>query len=367
MKQWLFASLLVLSLIVVWGCESSGTRRRLGRAKLGLPIESIDAAHLGYTIQWATAINPLGTHHIRHVAVLGDLIVTVEAPSNLVSAIAVRDGTLLWRRPVGQPVDRLFAPQRNGDVILVNSEKQLFSLDVNNGDVRYVSELESIVGTSPVLIDRYAVFGGLDGKVFGHDIQSGFSKWQYQLTSEIRAQPIGVGNNVFVTDANGFYAMIQAATGRMLWKDPTFGPISATPAANSFAVFVAGQDQKLYALNRIDGRERWVFMATRPLTRGPTVFGNRLYLPLPTGGVVALNAADRAELWRLDTDALPVTEIGNHVLMNGTNQLILVDRQTGRTAVRVPTLPLKTVLEGPDRSLILVTPTGRFLRLDPRA
>lgn len=346
-------------------CEWTGHTRRRHQIDHGYVVGPLDARKLGYRIQWATDIALPRKHRISQVVLLDDVVIIIQESSNIISANSIRDGKPLWQRRPTDEVGSFFEPVQQGNVILANTEWHQYSLDVRDGETLSKSTFDSVASTAAAVIDRYAIFGSDNGMVFAHDIVAGYSKWQYQMPAAIVARPIAIGSNVFVADTSGFYALLDGSNGSLIWKDPTFGAITVTPGINNFGIFLASTDRKLYAMGSSDGRERWTKFTNGPLTRSPIVLGKHLYLPLHGGGLVALYAVDGTERWRYDTDVLPVTESDRKLLVYGHDFLAFVDVETGQTVTDVPTEELKTVLPGPEQSVILVTHTGRLVRLDP--
>lgn len=353
--------LLILPVLLLAACATPpGAAQRTG-----LLIEPADADALGYTINWASNLQVPSSRQLAAIVVLDDLIVAVEEPSNAVIAVSMRDGEVLWRQVVGEPSEPLFEPVRSGDQILVNSGTQMFHLDADTGRLRNVAPLAHVASTGPVLIEGLAIYGSVNGRIVAHDIVTGLPRWAYQLTGQITSRPIDVGLNVFAADANGVYVLLSAVDRSLLWRGRTFGPVTAAAATDRLSVMVPSHDQSLYALARATGRDRWVYRTTRPLTMTPKPLGLLVYLPVPGLGLVAIDSVDGTEAWRHDEPALAVTLRNDDVLLATRDSLKLTDTQTGNVLEERPTRRLVTVLEGPEESIVLVSPTGRLLRLNP--
>ena len=99
MQKLMLFVLLQVTLVTLIGCQSvppppSGT---------GHLIEPGDALRLGYHLGPARDLAVPSGHAISHVAVLGDQLVVVESPSNLVTAISLGNGDTVWSRIIGSP------------------------------------------------------------------------------------------------------------------------------------------------------------------------------------------------------------------------------------------------------------------------
>ncbi len=366
------AAVLATLLLSLTGCGTDGFLRFTGKTESGIrvPIDPLDARALGFSAQWPKML-PLGRGEtIEHAVLAGDLVLTVERPHNLLTAISFRDGSTVWRKPVGTELEILYPPMRltrgvaDDDRVLINSNRRMFSYRAMDGALLYVTNLDYPVSHAPAIYNDFAIFGGGNGRVFAHSLISGFAHWEYQLPAEVRIAPALSGSMVFAVDASGIYVMLDAATGDVLWKGRTFAPVDAAPAVAS-AIYLASRDQTLYALDRRDGSDRWKYRDVQPLRESPVVVGEYVIQPLTGRGIVAIHAGEGHEVWRLPERAQVVHLYGDQLLLNMGNALRMVDAATGETLKQVPTRPLKTVLVDRETgNLVLVTVDGQMQRLD---
>lgn len=361
-KTLLVRSLLIMMLLVSVGCGDWSRRE----SRSGLLIEPADAARLGYVVNWSTPLNVPARSELTSVTLLDDILFTVEAPGNLVSAISVRDGDVLWRTVIGEPTEQVYPPVRDEERVYFNNDTTLFTLGVFHGDLIATAELASVVETGPVLHARYAIFGGADGTVFAHDLDSGYAKWSYKMTSGIVAPPVSSQRNVVVADSAGIYAILQANNGELLFRGKTFGPITAPLASTNAGIYIPSHDQALYAVNRITGRDQWVYRSATKLTLPPTMLGRSVFLPVPKAGLAALDAENGEERWATDLQAEAVHTDSGNVLLHYPGGLRWVDERTGRVIDDVQTMPIQAVVPLPNNSLLVVSPGGRVHRLNPK-
>ena len=366
-----YFSLAIVGFLCLTGCGLIGlgtsSEQGLRPQDIGPLIEPLDARKLGYSLQWATDLGVPADQTLSYVEVLDDVVVCIESPSNVVTAVSMRDGSTMWRHIIGKVADELFTPVRSGDFLLINSEQLLYTLKLDSGKTIEATRLESLVRHAPAVVNDVAVFGGLNHRVFAHDIKAGYTKWAYNLTERVFARPAAFGSNVFVADGNGVYAMFSAATGQLQWKGRTFDRISARPAMTHLAVYVAGEDHSLYALHTATGRDRWIHHTTQPLTQSPVVFSNIVFLPLAGQGLVVLDARTGEEKWRLPFVGNPISQFQDALLVHTASSLVSLQISTGKILSEVPVLPLKKVISASERRLLLVSNGGRLLLLDPES
>lgn len=364
-KLWGIMTLLAALTISV-GCSSSGTTETLGTSNY--LVTALDAQRIGYTPRWAMNLIITPGSELKHVTTLGDVVVAVESPSNWVICVDGNDGSIRWRSKWLSENERLYEPSRSENLIVINSGKQLFHLDVNTGKLVTMSTLEEQVNDGPVIADNMAIFGSLSGKVYAHDIQTGFSRWDAEMPAGIVVRPIIVGQNVFAADATGIYALFNMRSGERLWTGRTFAQVSAKPAASETTqlVYVASEDQNLYALNRATGNDRWIYRTTEPLRNDPVLLGNTLFITQKKS-LTAVDAISGNKIWSLDRAYHAIDMIDQKLIVNADVYLMILDATTGKRLREVPFMqPIQSILTGPDDSLVIVSPDGKIERLDPQ-
>lgn len=349
------------------GCETTGGAGDSSRpVPTNLPIVPESAAELGYFPVWASNLSVSSGQRIHSARWLGDLIVVVERPRNLVTAVNATTGKVLWTTRLGEELEKLYTPIRRDDEIHVNSETRLFTLDVRTGTRKRTSNLPEPVLSGPSLEGRYAVFGSTNGKVFAVNVDTGMSRWRYDLASSVSMTPVAVDNEVFAVDDAGNYAMISLVEGGLKWRNRTFGPVSAPPSVGLGDVLVASEDRALYALNRGTGKINWAYRSQKPLVTGPFVLDRLVLQEDPAKGLVALDAFTGQQKWlRESTEAKPVGILGRQMLMMSPRELLFVDPDTGKTVDTLLSKPLSTVLSGEGDALVLITGKGQVVRLNP--
>ncbi|MCC6681816.1 MAG: PQQ-like beta-propeller repeat protein [Phycisphaeraceae bacterium] len=367
MKRSCSAWLLALTFIVA-GCSSSGGSpdQHYRSDGQGLVIGANAAFDLGFRPHWASDLKLPGSVDLVAAVVLDDQLITVTS-QRVVTAISIRTGKPMWNVQIGTELENLYAPIRFENSIYVNSQSTMYELDPMSGDIRSSGPLDETVIDGPMLVDDKAMFGTVNGTIYAHSLITGRYRWKYKLTSRIATRPISVGLNVFAADIKGTYIMIDASTGNPSWQGRTFGAVTVPPAYDRTSLYIACNDTFLYALDRATGQDKWKYPAAAALTQAPMAIGTNVYLPVPGKGLVALDTVDgNKPRWVINEQIKPVTGKGDNLLALAAKQLLLIEADSGRIVRRVPTNdPVARTLIGPDDSLILISPRGRMIRLDP--
>lgn len=330
------------------------------------PVSPAQAEILGYDIGWSTDVSGYTGSEVTYADVLGDVVVTIEEPDNIVTAVDAKTGKFLWKASAGKPGEKVYGPYRHEDRILVNTDRKMWAYDRDSGKILDVFRLRSIVDHDPALLGAMAFFGGADGRAFAINVTTGQKPWEYQMTAAFDARPLVVGDNVFVADGAGVYAMLDGYTGNVLFRGRAFGPVVADPTADTVRVYVPSRDQALYALDRNTGRDRWTpYRTTMPLTYSALPDNRHVFLPLPGKGLVALESATGNVAWQNEVPSQPVGIVREKLLAKSPGSLALMEVDTGRLLATAKTDTLAAVRITDDQRLYLVGRDGKIVQLNP--
>ncbi|MFA9479014.1 PQQ-binding-like beta-propeller repeat protein [Phycisphaerales bacterium AB-hyl4] len=369
-SRWLFLlpMLFALTLTACGATERTEGEDRPEPRRSGLLVDPAEAERVGYAVNWIASVDVPSRQRIIAATLLDDLIITLERPTNMISAVSVSDGRPVWRRVADRSPDPFFRPTRRDDRIFINSASQLLMIDVRTGNIVNVVELPVAVDAPHTIVQGRAVFGGVDGRVFAIDLDTGQIRWNRQLSGRVTAAPADADDATVVGDDAGRYAMFDAQSGSMLWEGRTFGRNSATAAVDEDTVYIASRDQALYALSRSTGRDRWVYRDTVPLEWDPKLIGPTLFVPvIGDGRLVALDIEQGDVRWTYEGVAIPLaTPREDRILLATPTELKVVRHGDGRELADARTRRLVTVLSGPGNSLVLVASNGDMSRLNPR-
>ncbi len=363
MKYSICGLLAVLALLIVTtGCSSKPKP-----ATTNFVVTSLDAQRLGYTPRWAINLLVDPDQELAFITPLGDTIVTVEHPSNVITVIDANNGQLLWRKKWVTDAQTLFEPNRLGNHVIVNSDREVFHMDARTGRLNSVSRMEDQVNDGPMITDTLAIFGSNRGRVFAHDLVTGHSRWANELASGIDVRPIVAGNGVFVADIRGTFALFESESGDRLWTGRTFGKITSRPVYSNTTqlIYLASEDQNVYAINRSTGKDRWIYRTSEPIVNDLILLGNTLFVTQSTG-LTALDAITGNVVWTIPHKYQVVDLIDQRLIVNSGVYLMMLDVTNGKTIREIPFIErVQDVKSALDDSLIVVTPKGRMVRLDP--
>jgi len=355
------------ALVAFTGCETAGPTRSAAtpKAQRDLLIASDDAVAMGYGIGWTTNLGVPNRNHIQAVKRLGERLIVIEEPNSLVRSISVADGSIEWTRQIGELSEDLLGAYQIDNVLYIATDAKVWQLRPTTGEVISAGTLDHKSVAEAAELDPLLVMGGIDGRVFGYDPARGFATWEYKLASSITAPVIPNPPYVFAADTTGVYAMIDSRGGQLRWRGRTFEAVQAAAALDRLAVYIPSTDRSLYAVDINDGRDRWIYRSRYPLTRSPVVLGLSVYQPIDQAGLVSLSTRDGSEQWVHPEALTPLASDDRTLLAFGDDSIAQLSVADGSVLEQAPTDRLQTAMVLDDGTLLLVSPRGEMLTLNP--
>lgn len=190
-------------------------------------------------------------------------------PAELVDFKASASLSEAWKVETGDAGGYLLQPQAEGDEAFAAGGGRVVRIAVPTGTVAWRSEPGVRISAGAGVGGDLVLAGGGKGELVALDRASGQSRWKVALSSEV--------------------------TGQLLrWQD---------------TVIVRTGDGRVHGLSAADGSRRWLYTRTLPAltlrgSGGMALSDGVLYAGFPGGKLVALNAANGAQLWET-TVAVP--------------------------------------------------------------
>lgn len=243
------------------------------------PNHSDDDAPTGVLRQrWRVEVHPTEANYrpeeFASAGVLDSVVlgrtVFIGSHAGALVALGAVDGKRLWRSELGSVSTR---PVSDGRRLFIGTDEgTLFAVDPATGKVTWKYVTRAAILHPPVLLGDLVVFSNDDDKVFALEADSGKKKWQTarekpeEFTVRGHAGLSTNGKNVFAGFSDGSLVAYEGTTGAVVWTRSLAG-----------------------------GATQFVDVDTTPV-----VTGDLLVAASVAGGVVAMDPADGAELWRLD-------------------------------------------------------------------
>ena len=190
-------------------------------------------------------------------------------PAELVEFKPTASLTEAWKVDAGDAAGHLFRPQVDGDDVFAAGGSRVVRIAVPTGNTVWKTDTGVKLSAGAGVGRGLVLAGGGKGELLALDLASGQVRWNVVLSSEVTGQLLAV------TD------MVIARTG----------------------------DGRVHGLAVTDGSRKWLYSRNLPAlslrgSGGMVVRDDVLYAGFPGGKLVALNAANGAQLWEA-TVALP--------------------------------------------------------------
>ncbi|MDO9385655.1 MAG: outer membrane protein assembly factor BamB [Thiobacillus sp.] len=174
-----------------------------------------------------------------------------------------------WKVETGDAAGYLFHPQAEGDDVFAAGGSRVVRIAVANGQTVWNTDAGVKLSAGAGAGQGLVLAGGGKGDLLALDRASGAVRWKVALSSEVTGQLLAVAD------------MVIARTG----------------------------DGRVHGLAVADGSRKWLYSRSLPAlslrgSGGMVVRNEVLYAGFPGGKLVALNAANGAQLWEA-TVALP--------------------------------------------------------------
>ncbi|QIK37419.1 outer membrane protein assembly factor BamB [Caldichromatium japonicum] len=234
-----------------------------------------------------------------------------------VVALSLQDGQELWRTSVGAEILAVPRyrpdPSAGGRVIVHTLDDSIYSLDAATGQIQwrvnYPPPVLTLRGSStPLLTEDGIVIGLAGGKLVKLSPSDGLPLWEVVITrpggrtelariTDIDADPIWVGETIYIGAYNGDLAGVQDKRGEVLWRRKL--SVHAGLAADAEGIYITDSEDQVWAADPRDGAGRWKQdqLHYRRLT-APAILGNNLLVGDLEGYVHLLAKRDGALIGR---------------------------------------------------------------------
>ena len=134
------------------------------------------------------------------------------------------EGNKIWNLDLGFDVSAGLG-FGNGSLFLATDNGKIISLNANNGEINWISEVKGEILVAPVTNGLFVVVQSSNGKITALDFKNGNFEWEYTsvlpgLSLRGTSQPIFDKNFIYIGFANGNLAKIESRSGVVQWEVP---------------------------------------------------------------------------------------------------------------------------------------------------
>lgn len=351
------------------GSAASGTGGPSATGGTALASSRLDRdgfSRLGYRLVWSGYASMSPGDTVAQTALAGDLLLLQDS-SSTITALATSSGEIRWAAPLTSPTTRFTGLVREGKHVLACSESEIFVVDAEAGTLLNKQRLARVVNTAPARVGGSLVFGTTVGEVLCH-LDSGFKAWSYAIGGAIEADPIIVGDGVALASQAG-QVIVLTPSGSASARYTIFGGLACNMAASDSVLYVASLDQSIYAFDAYGNRPLWRKRTDSQLRTTPTFHRGRLYVEVPSAGLLCLDAGTGKDIWAAKgvRGTVIAAQNGSLIVWDG-KESVRLDGATGDVLERATLPGFKALV--PDRfengHLYAVTVDGAIHKFEPR-
>ncbi len=197
------------------------------------------------------------------------------------------------------PAAPAFAPAFDSDHAYVSlSTNQLVALLIKDGTT--VWSVECPMSAAPAAGDGL-VFAGSDGLIEARSKGDGRAQWRRPIKGKVTSLHWDTGWLLAASDAGPLLA-IRAADGEILWQRDLGAPLQAAPAPAGDRVYLPLKDGRVVALSLATGEEIWTHKLSEAAV-GILPVGDRVFVASRDNRLHSLDADDAGTNWKWLTGA----------------------------------------------------------------
>ncbi len=189
-------------------------------------------------------------------------------------------------------------------------------------DVKWISQLDSAILTSPVAANNKIYVGTVLGTFYAIDHMTGDPVWTFKTDEDMKvSSPAYDSGRIYFVSDNGYQYCLNAETGTEVWKTYIGSDVeylfhgryrkTSSPTIVNGRVYVGSRDFKFYCLNAVNGAIIWDRNLGGLISATAAVSDGAVYIPVggtseltreQTGGVngtlFKLNTANGDIIWQ---------------------------------------------------------------------
>lgn len=262
-------------------------------------------------------------------------------------------GILQWEFK-GTDSRSVASPILSGNTVYMSSsDHDVYAIDVETHDARWVFETDNWVWARPVVTDRVVYVASMDHRLYAVDAGTGEEMWRFdQSTSALPSAPALAGGVLYLGSLGGNLYAIDAATGALLWQVQVDGGLWATPRVEGNALYFGTLSGVVYARDARDGSPVWEHSVAGEVRGTPAYVDGVVYIGSENGQLYALSAADGTEQTSPLGQALANASIYTSPIYDGQRLYIVATNaevyalDVSQNAVLWKTNPLQASEEG---------------------
>lgn len=222
------------------------------------------------------------------------------------------DGEFLQLNPVSGKTEWQYKLKEtvNPPVIMNNhiylsasSTSSMFSINIGKTNVKWETQTEGMMLSSPCLTEEMAYFATYDGTIIAVELDEGEIFWKEPLNVRLISHPAIQKSNLYLSSLNGIVYAINLDDRDFLWQFDTEGSISSSPAIMNEWLLIGNHEGYLFCLELENGDLRWEHNLGSSITTPARATDEVIICATKKGVLYCLNPDSGDIIWKTDLDA----------------------------------------------------------------
>lgn len=204
----------------------------------------------GGTVAWMHQLPEAMRVHAKPL--VHDGLVIVAGDNGIVMALSLDDGTLQWSADINLPI--YVAPVAYNKKLLVSTTHgSLLSMNLDTGEIAWsvVLEDETVHFSSPAVDGELVIAGASDGVLRAINSDTGSIEWIVQCSDALAAQPLIVGETVYVGSMGNWFYAFDRASGELLQEIELRGRVKSAIGLVSEGLIVLTEPRYVVRLSPV--------------------------------------------------------------------------------------------------------------------
>jgi len=249
-------------------------------------------------------------------------------------ALSIPTGDIYWDYMQSSPC--LY----NGTVYVGSGDSCLYAVDAQRGSLKWKVKTGGIIRSSPCVYDDKVYVGSFDGFIYAFNAADGVKVWAFDARgqyNQVQPSPRVYDGILYCGSRNPFFYAINAITGKEIWKHSfDFSWVESSAAVVDGKVYVGSSDLRtVFSFDAKTGDVNWSLKIQNDSWSSPCFSSGTIFIGLASygnradtltgGGILAINASDGAEKWKVGCGKSPFIggvvsspTVGNDVVFYGS-------------------------------------------------
>ena len=202
-------------------------------------------------------------------------------------------GDVKWSLLTGDPLTAQ-PVIADGILYVATGDRRLLAIEADSGDVLWERPVPAPVDATPAVAGDLVYTTPRGGGVLAFDRVTGEPRWVVDLEGPVFSSPVVKNGRLFIGDGAGAFHALDAVTGEPLWRFWAEEWIGSSAAVSDDGVVVVGsRDGNIYLLDEVSGTVQLDYRAIRSVESGPAIVGDRAYVGIDGGIMLALDLNER--------------------------------------------------------------------------